>query len=215
MRIPLFLLAISAALAADSGSIQASGSATVTAKPDQATLTVAVVTQGQTAKEAADLNATQADAMIKALETLLNGAGTIQTVSYSLYPRYVNNGTVIAGYTASNTVQVVTTNLSLVGPLIDQAGANQISGPYFGLTNPEPQRQQALTAATKQALAHAAAIATGLGVKTGAVISSQEGSTSVPLSNLMAGGAAATGTPIQTGFVSVTANVTVTVALVQ
>ena len=214
MRISILLLAISAAFAADTNSIQASGSATINVKPDQATLSVGVVTQGLTAKDAADLNAVQADAMIKALDNLLKGAGTIQTISYSLYPRYTNNGTVISGYTATNTVQVVTSNLSLVGPLIDQAGANQISGPYFGLQNPEPQRQQALAAAAKQALAHAAAIASGLGAKTGAVLSALEGSTYAPIPS-MAGAATSTGTPIQTGTVSVTANVTVTVALVQ
>jgi uncharacterized protein YggE len=195
------------------GSIQATGSATISVKPDQASISFGVTTQAPTAQQAADTNAVQADAMIKALDAVLGGAGTIQTISYSLYPRYANDGRTIVGYTANNTVQVITTNLSLLGSLIDKSAANEIGAPSFGLQNPEPQRQQALAAAAKQALAHAGAIASGLGSKTGAVVSAQEGSTVTP--TVFQGAGAASGTPIQTGTVNVTATVTVTVALVQ
>jgi uncharacterized protein YggE len=201
-----------------SPSIQASGSATISVKPDQATLTVGVTTEGTTAQEAADRNATLADAVIKALDTQLNGAGTIQTISYSLYARYGVNSSSIIGYTANNTVQVVTTNLSLVGPLIDtanKAGANQIGGPTFGLQNSEPQKQQALAAASKQALTHTAAIASGLGAKTGAILSAQEGATVTPIVGFQSAAGAGAATPIQSGTVTVSATVTVTVALVQ
>jgi uncharacterized protein YggE len=78
---------------------------------------------------------------------------------------------------------------------------------------PEPQRQQALAAAAKQALGHVAAIASGLGAKTGAVVSAQEGSIVTPA--VFQVGGAASGTPIQSGTVNVSATVTVTVALVQ
>jgi len=98
----------------------------------------------------------------------------------------------------------------------NQAGANSISGPFFGLQNPEPEVQLALAAASKQALAHAAAIASGLGAKTGAIISAQETSTLRPiLSGDASAPTASVATPIQTGTVSVSAYVTVTVALVQ
>jgi uncharacterized protein YggE len=221
-KLALLLVAVSMAGGAQTaGSIQATGNATINARPDQATLTVGVVTQASTAQDAAQTNAAASDAMIKALQAKLGSSGTIQTIYYSLSPRY-SNGTntqppVIVGYTATNTVQVVTTNLSLVGPLIDagnQAGANNIGGPTFGLQNPDPQMQQALSAAAKQALAHAGAIAAGLGAKTGAVISAQEGGSVTPIVMNAAGGAAV-GTPIQTGTVTVSATVTVTVSLVQ
>jgi uncharacterized protein len=217
MRLALLILSATLAYSQSATpSVQATGTATITVKPDQATLSLGVVTQGTTAQQAADLNATAADAMIKALDSVVHGAGTIQTISYSLSARYTNNGTVIAGYVASNTVQVVTTNLSLVGPLIDagnKAGANEIGGPSFSLQNPEPQRQQALAAAAKQALTHVAAIASGLGAKTGAVLAAQEGSSVTPYNGTAVG--AATSTPILTGTVSVSATVTVSVALVQ
>jgi uncharacterized protein YggE len=124
---------------------------------------------------------------------------------------------VIVGYTASNTVQVTTTDLSLIGRLIDtanQAGANSVGNLNFGLQNPEPYAEQALNQAAKQAQAHANAIAAGLGAKTGVVISAQEGYTATPV--LVSGVLSATPTtPIQTGTVSVTASVTINVQLIQ
>ncbi len=221
-RIVLFLLAVSIAGAqSTTNTIQASGSATRNVKPDMAELQMGVITQATTAQAAADQNATLADAMIKALQSVLGSTGTIETVYYSISPRYSNGTTaqppVLIGYTVSNTVRVVTNNVALIGRLIDagnQAGANSVSGPTFGLQNPEPETQLALAAAAKQALAHAGAIAAGLGAKVGAVLSAQETSTSTPILNAGAG-PTATGTPIQTGTVSVSARVTVTVSMAQ
>jgi uncharacterized protein YggE len=186
-----------------------------------AQLNVGVVTQAPTAQAAADQNATTTAAVIKALEGVLSTAGTIETLYYSINPRYVSSGgqQTLAGYVVTNTLQVTTTIVGRVGPLIDaanQAGANSISGPFFGLQNPEPEVQLALAAASRQALAHAAAIASGLGAKSGAVISAQEGSTVRPFASGDASApTASVATPIQTGTVSVSAYVTVTVALVQ
>jgi uncharacterized protein YggE len=207
-----------------SNSIQASGSATIGGiTPDRVQLTIGVVTTAKTANDAASQNATQAQAMIAAIQQVIGTNGTVQTIGYSLSPQYsggVNNTPpTITGYTASNTVQVTingTANLNQVGPVIDaanQAGANNISGPSYSLQNSDPYQQQALTAAAKQALSHATAIAAGLGGKTGAVISAQEGATMTPIVGVMSAGANAT--PIQTGTVSVSASVTVTVALSQ
>ena len=201
------------------GTVQATGTATINVTPDQAQLSVGVVTQGATAQEAGALNATLANTVQNALKLILGLNGTIQTVGYSVYPRYSNGNTpTIIGYTASNTVQVTTNNLSNnnLGALLDAAtiaGANSVSGVTFGLQNPDPFLQQALTAATKQALGHANAIAGGLGLRTGAVVSALEGSSYTPVTAGIAPTTAST--PIQTGTVGVSATVTVSVALVQ
>jgi len=200
------------------GSIQATGTATISVNPDEAQLSLAVNTSAATANQAAQQNAAQTNAVITALNQVLGQAGNIQTAGYSLYPQYSNSANpAIVGYTASNSLQVTTTVLALAGPLIDaanQAGATNIGGLSFGLQNPDPTVQQALTAAAKQALAHAGAIASGLGAKAGAVISAQQHSSVSPLP--AAGmAAAATATPVLTGTVSVSATVTVTVALSQ
>jgi len=217
-----FVMALSAGAqtAASTPSVQASGSSTISGiQPDQVQLTVGVVTFAASAQAAASQNATQTNAVIAALHNVLGSNGTVQTIGYSLVPQYTggpaNSPPSITGYTATNTLQVTTGNLNLAGPLIDaanQAGANSISGPSYGLQNSEPYTEQALTAAAKQALAYAAAIAAGLGAKTGAVMAAQQSSTIMPSVALAAGASA--GTPILNGTVSVSANVTVTVALV-
>src|ERR1035438_5911348 len=166
----LLLLVLSCpAMAAQTAvpSVQANGSATLTAKPDQAQLDVGVVTNGTTAQDASQQNANLSNTVQAALSGVLGAAGTLQTVSYYVTPRYSNapnQSSVIIGYTASNTVRVTTLDLSKIGLLIDaanQAGANSVGGLSFGLQNPEPLVEQALTQATKQATAHAVAIAAG------------------------------------------------------
>lgn len=199
-------------------SVQANGSATITAKPDQAQLDVGVVTNGSTAQDASQQNASLSNTVQAALSKVLGAAGTLQTVNYSIYPRYSNGPgqPVIIGYSASNTVRVTTTDLSQIGLLIDaanQAGANSVGGLSFGLQNPEPLVEQALTQATKQATAHATAIAAGLGGKLGAVLSAQEGSSYTPIVVGAAGAGTAATTPVQTGTVTVYASVTIQVAL--
>jgi uncharacterized protein YggE len=72
--------------------------------------------------------------------------------------------------------------------------------------------EQALSAAAKQALAQAGAIASGLGGRAGAVISAQQNTSVTPVQAMAAAGAA-NGTPVITGTVSISASVTVTVGL--
>ena len=219
----LLLMFSCSAMAAQTAvpSVQANGSATLTAKPNQAQLDVGVVTNGATAQEASEKNANLSDTVQAALSKVLGSAGTLQTVSYYVTPRYSttpNQPSVIIGYTAGNTVRVTTTDLSQIGLLIDaasQAGANSVGGLSFGLQNPEPLVEQALTLATKQATAHAAAIAAGLGGKLGAVISAQEGSSYTPIAVGAPGAGAAVTTPVQTGTVTVYATVTIQVGLAQ
>ena len=201
------------------GTVVATGTGTVSAQPDQAQVTAGVVTQAATAQEAAQQNATLTTAVIDALKAKLGTNGTVQTISYSVNPRYSNAASpAIIGYTATNTVLVTTIDLNLIGPLIDianQAGANTVGGVTFGLQDSDPSMQQALGKAAKQALAHAAAIAGGLGGKTGAVVSAQESGTVVPYGGLASANGAGTPTPIAAGAVTVSATVTVTVQLVQ
>lgn len=203
------------------GTIQATGNASISVNPDQASIDVSVMTQGATAQQAAQQNASQTNNVIGALKQVLGSSGTVQTVSYSVYPNYSTTPgqtSQITGYTVNNTVRATTTDLSLPGPLIDaanQAGAGSVGNLSFGLQNPEPYQEQALTAAAKQAQAHAAAIAAGLGVKAGGIVSAQEGSSeTIPV--VMTGTAAAgTSTPIKSGLVTVSATVTITVQLTQ
>lgn len=197
--------------------VRASGEGMVSAVPDRAKVSVGVVTQAATAQEAAAQNATQVEAVLAQLRLLLGAGADLKTINYTLTPNYrypTGGGTpTLVNYTASNTVEVTLADLSLIGRVIDtaaQAGANQIQSLRFTVADPEPLRSRALAAAAKQARARAEAIASGLGVRLGAVLTAQEGAVIVPLyADTRQVGAGGTPTPIETGLVEVRATVTV------
>jgi len=159
----------------------------------------------------------EAERWRRAIQAALGPNAQLRTLSYSLNPNYSNgNQPVIIGYTASNTVEARLSDLSLIGRTIDtgiQAGANRVQGLQFGLKDDQPVRLQALKLATVEAKAHADAMASGLGLKTGAPVAIQEGST-ISIQPLRLGNAAPTAaTPIETGSVDIRATVTLQVEL--
>ena len=198
--------------------VTAFGEATVSITPDLAKIDVGVVTVAATATDAASQNATHTTSVISQVQSVVGSTGTIKTISYSLNPNYnypPNAQPVLTGYTATNVVEATTSNLSLVGKIIDAAiagGANRVQSLQFTLQDDSAARAQALQAAAKRALSDAAAIAAGLGLHTGSVIQANEG-TNVVTPVVVGGGAALTPTPIQPGNLDVRATVTVIVEL--
>lgn len=201
--------------------VRATGDATLSVKPDQAKINVGVVTQANTAQEASTQNATQVDAVLNRLRQVLGAVGEMKTIGYSLTPNYKypqGGGTpTLTGFTASNTVEVTTNDLSLIGKVIDtaiQAGATNVQGLRFTLKDAESLRAVALAMAAKQARAHAEGIATGLGIRLGAVIMAQEGAVvSVQPLDTRATTVGTTPTPIETGTVEIHATVTVDIEI--
>jgi uncharacterized protein YggE len=199
--------------------IRATGEATVSAKPDRAKLDIGVVTQAANAQNAAAQNATQTESMVAALRKSLGAAAEIRTSGYSLTPnfRYAKDGgqPTLIGYTASNTVEIVTNDLANVGKVIDagtQAGANNVRGLEFQLKDEAPVRAQALAEAARKARASAEAMAAALGLKVVRVLSAEEGGPPQVIRPMraMAMNAAASPTPIESGNIQVQASVTVT-----
>jgi uncharacterized protein YggE len=227
--LPIGILALaavsaSAQFAPRRSSVTASGDASVAMKPDQLKLNAGVTTQAPTAQEASDQNAAQVILVIAALKKVAGPAGELKTVGYSVTPNYrypQGGGTpALTGYTANNTVEVATGDLSLAGKLIDsavQAGATNVSGLRFALKDSEPARVEALRLATMQAKRHAEAIATGLGARLGYVIAAAEGG-AVRIVNVdtraLAASGGATPTPVETGMVDVYATVTLEIELI-
>lgn len=201
--------------------IRAAGEATVSIKPDQAKIDLGVVTQAATAQEASAQNATQVNAVLAQLQTLLGAGADIKTISYSLTPNYNSprdgSPPMLIGYTATNIVEVTTGDLSAVGKIIDtaiQAGANRVQGLQFGLKDDQPVRGQALRLATIQAKAHADAMASGLGVRTGAVLSVEEG---IPFRvqpvDIRTAAVVSASTPVEAGLLDIRATVTLEVEI--
>jgi uncharacterized protein len=161
--------------------IQATGEATISAKPDQALIEIDVVSQGTTGAAAAALNAKETETVLAELRRVLSGSNQIKTASYSVMPsyKYPKPGTpaTISGYTAKNVVEVVLDDLALVGKVIDtaiQSGVNNVQKVDFRLKNSRAVRTQALRGAAAEARANVDAMAAGLGLRVLRVLSAEE-----------------------------------------
>jgi len=153
--------------------IEVSGNGEARTTPDVAYLSLQIETHAGTAEETSSKNAALAQKVVNALKDKLAGKGTVVTGDYSLNPEYRENNQpqqkpVITGYTAQNTITVETTELALLGSLIDGAissGANRINYLNFGLRDDTKARAEAIASASKDAQAQAQALATSLNVK--------------------------------------------------
>ena len=199
--------------------VQSVGSATIQAQPDQVKVDLGVTTVGNTATDAANQNATQMTAVISAVQQVLGPNTNVPTISYSITPNYRPNSSPpqVVSYTATNMIEVTAPDAKTIARVIDStapAGVTTITGLRFTVSDDGPIRQQALAAAAKEALAHATAIASGLGAHIGNVLAAEEGVTVTPLvRGDLTPNASAASTPIQPGLVSVSASVTISVEL--
>jgi hypothetical protein len=204
-----------------SPSITVSGDATVSAEPDQAEIDIGVVTQARTAPDATKENAERLARVLAEIKKQLGKGDEVKTSGYSLAPnyRYPQGGKPeIVGYTASNTLRIKTTNLSLAGRLIDsamQAGANNVNRLVFTLKDELAAQLGALKMASAKARAKAEAVAAALGLKIVRIISVNEGERMVqPIYRQAMAARAETAsapTPVEPGTVEVRSTVSMTV----
>ena len=202
-------------------SITVSGDATVSAEPDQAEIDIGVVTQARTAPDATKENAERLARVLAEIKKQLGKGDEVKTSGYSLAPnyRYPQGGKPeIVGYTASNTLRIKTTNLSVVGRLIDsamQAGANNVNRLVFTLKDELAAQLGALKMASAKARAKAEAVAAALGLKIVRIISVNEGERMVqPIYRQAMAARAETAsvpTPVEPGTVEVRSTVSMTV----
>jgi uncharacterized protein YggE len=210
---------LSSTLAAQMGRrsvVRASGEGVVSVRPDQVRVSVGVTTEASTAQEATESNAAITTRVLDALRQLLGANADIRTLGFSVSPRTSQTGQII-GYRVSNTVLATSNDLSLGGRIIDTAvgaGATNISSISFTLRDPAPPRAQALRLATMQAKTNAESIATGLGMRVGAVLVAEEGGRITPFTETRVNIGAATPTPIEPGAVEVRATVSVEAELI-
>lgn len=201
--------------------IRATADASASGAPDQVKVSVGVLTRAATAQDAAAQNAALTSTVIAQLKQAAGSGSEVKTISYSLSPNYnypPGGQPILVGYSASNTVEVTTSDLNAAGKIIDtgiQAGANTVNGLSFGMKDPQPMQAQALRLAAQKAKANAEAIASGLGVRIGAVMIAEQGSSiRVVNTDVRAGAAPSPTTPVEPGLVVVSATVSVEVELV-
>jgi uncharacterized protein YggE len=179
-------LALSIALSAHAQSAEApqqrmivvTGEGEVLAKPDQARISAAVVTQAPTAQMAAEGNATAMSRVMGALNVLGIAQNKIQTSNYSIQPQYSATQRAISTYQATNQVTVVVDDLARIGAISDalvRAGANQTGGINFTIADPKPIADRARQQAVADAMAKAQTLAAAAGVRLGPLLTIQEG----------------------------------------
>jgi len=160
--------------------ISVSGSGTASMQADEATVTLGVQTQGETASEAIERNAELMAAVIDAIKALGLTEEDMKTVSYNVYPIYSKeNYNTVVGYRVNNMIAVKVTDMNLIGKVIDAAadnGANRIQGVSFGLSSEKQAdlKTQAYLAALEDAEEKALLIAEKLGVTITGVLSVSE-----------------------------------------
>ena len=200
-----------------------SGDSIVQAQPDTAILHIAVVTQGKRAVDAQQENATRSEAVIRTLKAAVGAGAEIKTSGYSLQPiRVYKEGQppLITGYEARNSVTVILSDLTKVGPVIDAAGAsgaNDVTGITFTLRKDRPARDQALGDATREAVSKAQLIAQTLNGRVVRIVEVQEEGTVRPRPvydeavQMRASGMA--NTPIEVGTLDITSRVQLVVEI--
>lgn len=153
--------------------ISVTGEATVSVPSDMAQIDGGVTSEAKTAREASDANNTAMGKVLLALK----GAGIeekdVQTARLSLQPQYVPNRAgpaAVVGYRASNRVTIRLREVTKVAGVIDTlvgAGANEIGGINFAVSNAskllDEAREQALADARRKAEIYARAAGVALG----------------------------------------------------
>jgi uncharacterized protein YggE len=166
--------------------VTAQGSST--REPDLASYTAGVTTQGATASEALSANSAQMTKVIAALKRAGIADKDVQTSNLSVSPVYANPKRLpdgnyedapqrIVGYQANNSVSVRQRRLADIGKVIDalvSAGANQVNGPNFQLSQPEAAMDEARIEAMKSARTRADLYAKASGLRVARIVSISE-----------------------------------------
>ena len=210
--------------------ITVAGEGRASVAPDMAILSLSVVKDAKTAREALDANN-------KAMADVLNalkGAGIaerdLQTSGFAVNPQYQypdnsdggNRQPVLTGYQVANTLTVRVRDLAKLGEIIDQSvtlGVNQGGGIEFTNDAPEATVTEARKKAVTDAIARAKVLAETAGVSLGRIVEISENPSHpqpIPMMRSMAKEfAAADAVPVATGENSYNVTVTVTFAIKQ
>lgn len=205
----------------------ASGSGRVERDPDRAVLMLGATTMDPSpaaAQEKLNQIMQRALAAVRAVDAadLEVQTGSVSLhVEYEMFQRGEDGGQPkVAGYRATNILRITTKDPKRVGALLDagiKSGANQVQGIWFELADAAAARQEAIRLAALDARAKAGAMAGALGLTVGPVLEAHTGvDARGPVHPFAAGMEMArmakadlTPTPVETGKITVTAEVVV------
>jgi uncharacterized protein YggE len=230
VRAPVFATFIAATLLAAPAwaessvpaAISVTGEATLSVTPDQAEIGGGVTSDAKTAREASEANNAAMGKVLQALKAAGIDEKDIQTSRLSLQPQSAPNRVPggpmqIVGYRASNHVTVRLRDATRIAGTIDTlvgAGANDIGGIGFSVSNAskllDAAREQAVADARRKAEIYAKAA----GVTLGEPLSITEAGSPGPMPfRRMAVGMAVSPTPVAQGEETLQVNVSVSWAI--
>jgi len=204
--------------------ITVTGHGKVVGTPDVMTISLGVQTGGKTAQEALAENNTRANNLVNVIKERGVAAKDIQTSDLSVYPTFDLKSGKINGFSAQNTVTAKLRKIGDAGGLIDAVtfavgDAIRLNGISFSIDDTNALVAQARTDAVKKAMGQARQLATGAGVKLGAVRTIEEVSERPVLGPVNyatdQAARAAASAPVEAGSQDVTLDVKVVVEIAQ
>jgi len=202
--------------------ISVTGEATVSVAPDEARIDGGVTSDAKTAREASEAN----NAAMGKVLLALKGAGIeqkdYQTSRLSLQPQFAANykpserASGIVSFRASNRVTVKVRDVTKVASVIDVlvgAGANEIGGIQFTVTQASKHLDEAREKAIADALRKAEIYARAAGVTLGDPISISEEGAPTPMFRGRMAAPMAAGAPVAQGEETLSVTVGVTWAI--
>jgi uncharacterized protein YggE len=194
--------------------------------PDMAVLTLSVMREGKTARDALTANNDAMAAVIAAMKSEGIEERDLQTTGVQISPRYEytpkQDGTQeakLVAYQVTNTLSVRVRDLAKVGELLDKSvtlGVNEGGGISFTNEDPQAAFTEARKRAVEDALAKARTLAEAAGVNLGRIIEISEHPVvqpPVPMMSKYDARAAAEAVPVQPGETAYKVQVNVTFEL--
>jgi len=203
----------------DKGRIVMTGTASVSATPDEAVVTAGVLSKAESARAALSANTKRMKQVFAALKDLDIEDRNITTSSFNISPNWEHgsSGSRQRGYQVSNQVTVRLNDVTFVGAALDtlvRAGANQAGGVRFIVKNRDELLDSARTEAVEKAKDRAMLYAEAAGVKLGKIIEITEGGSGRGPQPVFAGrNASMEAAPISAGEQDLSVSVTITWAL--
>ncbi len=200
--------------------ITVTGDANVAVAPDTALMRIGVTSQGKTAHEASAANSKQMTSVLAAIRDTGIPDRDVQTSRLSLQPQYDpnKNGTArLLGFQVTNQVTIKVRDTDKLPTILDRAiaaGANEMSGIEFVVSEQSKLLDQARDDAIADARRKAELYAKAAGVKLGRVLTIVEEGSSPPARPVMQAMRAGA-VPVSPGEQNLRASVTVSYELTQ
>ena len=183
----LVLMGRAADTAVTTNTVTFTGEGKATAKTDIAFISLSIITDGATSKEAQDKNSPKSQAVVKFLKSQGIEDKDVKTTGYNIYPQYKYSPTGITSiqsYQAVQSFEVKVRYLKKVSTILDgatSAGANQVSNLGLRIENMDKVQAEARKQAVEDAKKKAEELEDQVGIKLGKIVSYSENNSGWPI----------------------------------